>query len=111
MSDFPTAPSAANLHLDHDGQPFLAVGKRREVGRELFWKHREDFGGGINRGGVCPRVVIDSRALSYDRVYVRHRDENPHCAAELLRDRKLIEVERIIVVDRRPRQMPKVSQR
>jgi hypothetical protein len=40
-----------------------AVGKRREVGRELFRKHRKDFGGGINRGGVGRRVAIDSRAF------------------------------------------------
>src|ERR1019366_9033651 len=97
---FPYRAVGANLHLDHDGQPFLAVGKRSEVGREPLWKHREDFGGGINRGGVCPRMVIYGGAFFYDRVDVRHRDENLRCTTrELLRDRKLIEVERIIVVD------------
>ena len=109
---FPHCAVGANLHLDHDSQPFFAVGKRREVGREPLRKHRKDFGGGINRGGVGPRVAIDSRAFFYDRVDVRHRDENLYRAArELLRDRKLIEVERIIVVDRGPQQAPKISQR
>jgi hypothetical protein len=43
-----------------------AVGKRREVGRELFRKHRKDFGGGINRGGVGRRVAIDSRSVNIE---------------------------------------------
>ncbi len=99
-------------HLDHDGQPLLTFGERREVGGKLLGKHRKDLGGRVNGRGVGPRVTVDRGALLDDRVDVGHRDEDPHRAAVgWRRDRELIEIARIVVVDRRPQQAAKVAER
>ncbi len=99
-------------HLDDDRQPLLTLRQRREVGGKLLRKHREDLGSGVNRRGVGRRVTVDRGTLLDDRVDVGHRDEDLHRAAlGRHRDRELIEIARIVVVDRGPEQAAKVAER
>ncbi len=99
-------------HLDDDGQPLLTCGERREVGGKLLGKHREDLGGGVNGRGVSPCVTVDRGTFPDDRVDVGDRDEDFHRAARgRHRDRELIEIARIVVVDRCPEQATKVAER
>ena len=112
MSDSPTAPSAPTVISMTIASRSWPSAERRQVSGELLRKHREDLGGRVNGRGVGPRVAIDRRAFLDDRVDVGHRDENLHRAARgWHRDRELVEIARIIVVDRCPEQAPKVAER
>ena len=101
-----TEPSAAIDHLDDDGEPILVVVERGQVGRQPLRQHREDLGRrGVDRRRVGPGVRVDRRALLDQRVDVGDRDQDLDAAAcERLARRELVEVERIVVVDRAPEQ-------
>src|ERR1019366_6000751 len=99
-------------HLDDDRQPLLTFGERREVSGKLLRKHRKDLGGRVNGRGVSPRVTIDRGTFLDDRVDVGHRDEKLNrTALGWHRDRELVEIARIVVVDRCPEQATKVAER
>ena len=88
---------------DHDGQPVLVLVERGEVGREPLGQHREHLRRRVDGGGVRPRALVDRAAARDRRVDVGHRDEEAHRAVgKLLGHRQLVEVARVVVVDRDP---------
>ena len=96
-------PSSPITHLDDDGRAVFHVAKRREIGRQLLGKHREDLPRGIDRSGVLPRVLVDRRALFHEGVHVGDGDADLHRAARKnLRDGELVQVAGVVVVDRSP---------
>ena len=59
---------------------------------------------------LVARVVVDGGVLPDERVDVGDGDEDPHRAAgQRLGDRELVEVARIVVVDRCPRQTAQIA--
>ena len=108
-------PVAADRHLDDGGQPRLVLTEGREIGRELLGQHREDLGRGVDRGRVGPRVAIDGRARLDQRVDVGDRDEHLDRPLAPLAHRggdgELIEVARVVVVDRAPEEVAQVPDR
>ena len=99
-------------HRDDDREALTLRGERREIGRELFGQHRKDPARRVDRRRVRLRVAVDGRVARDERVDVRDGDEDPHRAArERLRDRELIEVTRVVVVDRRPQEAAEVANR
>ena len=105
-------PVGADHHLDDDRQPRLVLTEGREIGRELLGQHREDLGRGVDRGRVGPCVPIDGRARLHQRVDVGDRDEHlDRPLAHRRGDGELIEVARVVVVDRAPQEIAKVPDR
>ena len=109
-----TVPSAVDRHLDDDRQPVLVSVERRQVGRQLLRQHREDLAPPCRptscwprRGRRCAEPFVDQR------VDVGDRDEDRLAAPSPrgLRDRELIEIARVVVVDRRPRELAQVAHR
>ena len=68
-------------------------------------------GGGVDRGRVGPRVAVDGGVLLHQRIDVGDGDEDPapSPAAAGCATVELIEVARIVVVDRNPMQVAQVS--
>ena len=90
-------------HRDHDGEARLAFVERSDIGGELFGQHREDARRRVDRRGVGARVRIDRRSIRDRRIHIGDRHENGDGAIrEGLGDRQLIEVARVVIVDRRP---------
>ena len=55
-------------------------------------------------------MIVDRRAALHERVHVRNGDEDANFAvAGVLRDRELIEIARVVVVDRAPQQLAHVA--
>ena len=97
-------------HVDDEAQALLSLGERAEIGGEPLGKHGEDFRRGVDARRVGARMLIERRADSHHRVDVRNRDKNLHPPAALrLRHRQLIEIARVVVVDRAPRQVAQVT--
>jgi hypothetical protein len=90
-------------HLDDDGKAIGFEVERSEVGREFFRQHRKDLGGGVDGGRVLSRGRVDCRPQRDDGGDICNGDENLGRATGLsFRDGELIEVTRIVVVDRAP---------
>ena len=99
-------------HLDDDGEPVFVLGERGEVGRELLGQHREHFRGRVDRRRVGPGMAVDRRAGGDQRIDVGDGDEDRRRAIRpRLRGRELVEVARIVVVDRRPEEAAQVANR
>ena len=55
-------------------------------------------------------MPIDGRVLGDQSVHVSHGDQDLHCpAAQILGQRKLVEIEGVVVVDRAPQQVTQVA--
>ena len=103
-------PVGSDRHLDDDREPVVPLAKGRKVGRESLGQHREDLGRGVDGGRVRTRVAVERAARGHPRIDVGHRHEQLHGrCGEGLRDLQLVEVARVVVVDRRPRQLPEVA--
>ena len=97
-------------HRDDDREARFAFVERRDVGRQLFGQHREDACRGVDGRGVGARVLVDRRAIRHRRIHVGDRHEDGDRAVrQRLRDRELIEIARIVVVDRRPEMVAHVA--
>ena len=97
-------------HLDHDRQPVLPLVERGDAGRQALGEHGEGVAGGVDRGGVLPRVGVDRRAGVHQILDVR--DGHPHldaAAGELRGDLQLVEVPGVVVVDRGPEEIAEVA--
>ena len=96
--------------LDDDGEAVLLIGERREIGRQLLRQHGKDDGRRVHRRRVLRRVTIDCRSFVHRGIDVGDGDEDLHVAVRRrLGDRQLIEVARLVVVDRAPRASAKVA--
>ena len=96
-------------HLHHQRHPVLAFAEGREVRRQPFGQHGEHRGGRVHRGGVVLRVPVRRRALRDRCVHVGDRHQNPyHPTAHRFCHGELIEIPRIIVVDRAPEESPQI---
>ena len=100
----------ADHHVHHDGEALLTGVQRGEVGRELFGQHREDFGRRVHRSGVVTRVRVDGGAGLHQCVHVRdgHADSD-RVSGKGIRDRQLIQIAGVIVVDGRPHNIRQVA--
>ncbi len=100
----------ADRHLDDDGQALLTLAEGGQVSRELLGKHREDLGGRVDGRRVGPRMAVDGGAELDGGIDVGDRDQDLHLSVGLrLRDRELIEVARVVVVDRGPEEAPQIA--
>ena len=103
-------PILAEDHFDDNGRAIFPVAKRREIGRQLLGEHGEDLGGGIDRGGVVPGVVVDRRALLDDGVHIRDRDKDLYrTLRHRLGDGELVQITGVVIVDRRPGEVTQVA--
>ena len=101
-----------NDHFHHDCQAFLALAHGSKVGRQLLWQHRKNFGGRVDGSGVGSRVVVNRGILYDQRVDVGDGDEDFHSTVCcLVRNRKLIEIAGIVVINRTPKQAPQIANR
>jgi hypothetical protein len=90
-----------NDHLRHHRQSFLRGGQRRAIGRQHLREHREDLGGGVDRRGVGPGVAVHRGADRDERIDVGDGNKDLHrTVGERLGVRQLVEIARIVVVDR-----------
>ena len=90
-------------HFDDDAEALLVLRERCEVGRQPLGKHRKDLSGRVDAGGIGTGVRVDRGAGSHRHVDIgdRHQDlDRP--VARRLGNGQLIEVARVIVVDRAP---------
>ena len=62
--------------LDHEGETFLTLVQRREVGRQHLGQHREGPRVRVDGRRVGHRVVVERGALLHLRVDVRDRDQD-----------------------------------
>jgi hypothetical protein len=94
-----------NHHFHHDGRAIFVGIQRRQIRGQPLGQHREDFGGGVNRGRVALRMLIQRRARGNQRVDVgdRHQDFGP-AVWQFLGHGQLVEIARVVVVDRAPEQ-------
>ena len=100
----------ADRHLDDDRQPVLPFVQGSPIGREFLGKHREDRRRRVDRSRVVLGVPVDRRALLHDRIHVGDRYEDLDGAAgQGLRDGQLIQVPRVVVVDRAPQKIAEVA--
>ncbi len=96
-------------HLGNDGEAVPVRIERRQIRRQSLGEHGEDPSGGVDRRRIGSRVFVDRGALLDKRIDIRDRDENLDGAApQLLRDGQLIQVSRIVVVDRAPKEMGQI---
>ncbi len=99
----------ADFELDDHRQPILVLHQRGELRRQALRKHRIDPGRGVDRRRVDAGVAVDGRASGHQRVDVGDRDpQTKGAVGPALADRQLVEVPRIVVVDRAPRELPQV---
>ena len=105
-------PVVAHDKVDHHGEALLVVRQRREVGRELLGEHRKDARRRVDGRRVSAGVGVDRGVPADERVHFRNGDEHAYPATgKLLRDGELIEVARVVVVDRRPCESSEVARR
>ena len=96
-------------HVDDEGRAILVLVERGQIGRELRRQHREDPRRCVHRGRVRARVAVERGPLDHERVNVGDGDQEPG-AARGDADLELIEIPRVVVVDRRPGQVAEVAQ-
>ena len=96
---------AVDRDLDHDRQPVRLLHERCEVGAQALRKHGEDLGRCVDRGGVGPGVIVHRGAGLDERRDIRHRHPDPgRAVCKRLRHGELIQVARVVVVDRAPQE-------
>ena len=96
--------------LDDHRQALCPRVERGEVGGEPRGEHREELRPRVDRRRVVARVLVDRRPLADHRIHIRHRDQGRDDAPPPLFDGgELIEVQRVIVVDRGPGQAGQVA--
>ena len=89
----------------------LVLVERGAIGRELRRQHREDDRGRVNRGGVERSVLIERRVFRHQRVDVGDRDQHARRRARRFDDNlQLIQIPRVVVVDRRPGKCAEILQ-
>ena len=105
-------PVGAQRHLDDEREALLPLAERGEIGREPLGQHGEDPPGRVDGRRVGPRVAVERRTAADQRVDVRDRDEDLHLpGGQRLGDGELVEVARVVVVDRAPEPVAEVADR
>jgi hypothetical protein len=98
--------------LDDDRQPIVPIGQRCEVGRQALGQHREDDAGRVDRRRVQCRVPIDRRSFRDRGVDIGNRHQHFEVPVrQRFRHRQLIEIARVVVVDRAPEKGPQIARR
>src|SRR5207245_11058957 len=72
---------------------------------------RKDLRVRVDGGGVRARVRVGRRPLRHAGVHVRDGHKHPRGAARVHGDGELVEVARVVVVDRAPEQIARVANR
>jgi hypothetical protein len=97
-------------HLDDHGEAVFACHQGGQVPGEALREHGVDLGGGVDGGRVLARVGVDCGALGNQGVDVGDGDEETGPAAlEGFGDGDLVEISRVVVVDRAPEEVREVS--
>jgi len=101
---------ACDHHLADQRQPVLVGIERCEVGAQPLGQHRKHLGRGVDRRGVDPGMLVDRRALLHHRVHVGPGHAQPDLTVgKCFAGRQLVEVERIVVVERTPGQRGQIA--
>ena len=98
--------------LSHDGQAVGAQTEGGEVGRKLLGQHREDRRHGVDGGGVLPRMAVEGRLFRDQRVDVGNGDQDlDGSLGQRFGHGELVQVARIVVVDRAPQEGGEIANR
>ena len=112
---FDGAAAHRAVAVDVEGQHHrdaIRVGiERREVGREPLGEHREDVHRRVDRRGVDARVLVHGCTVRHERVDIGDGHADARAPRRSFRDRELVEVTRVVVVDRTPGEVTQVGQR
>ena len=98
---------AIDHHLGHGGKALLVGVERGQVGGQALGQHRKHARRGVNRGGVGVRMPINGRAFFDQRIH-GHPDLH-RTPFQRLASRELVQVARVIVVNRTPRQCREIE--
>ena len=99
----------ADTHVHDQRGAILVFVERGPVCRERFRQHREDSRRRVDGRRVRSRVIVQGRSLGHEGVDVGHGDEQPNPLVVFDRHLELIEIFRLVVVDRGPRKAPQVA--
>ncbi len=96
--------------LDDHCQTLFALTKRCKIGGERLGQHGEDLCSGVNRRCIVLGVAVDGRFFLYNSVNIGDRNQYLHRSTlQRFRHCKLIQVFRVVVVDRGPKQTPQIA--
>src|SRR5262245_54649284 len=102
----------ADRDIDDDRQPVGILVERREIGRHALGQHRKDLRRRVHGRRIHARVGVEGRILRHRGVDVGHRDQDPpRTGRRVRRDGELIEIARVVVVDRAPEEVAEIAQR
>ena len=100
----------ADDHVDNSGKPVLIGVEGRQVCRQPVRQHGELLGGGVDRRGVGPGVVVGGAARLDQGVDVGDGHENAGGTVwQRFGDRQLVEVQGIVVVNGTPHEVAQVA--
>ena len=102
--------AGGDSELGHHRRPVLARVQGGQVGAEAVGEHGEGVPRRVDRGRVDAGVGVQGGAGVHGTADVgdRHEDPRPPVAG-VLRHRELVEVERVVVVDRAPEEVAQVG--
>src|SRR5581483_139579 len=95
--------------LDHQRRPPPRLEQRRQIERQPLRQHGKRAHAGVHAGGVGARRAIDRRAGAHEVIDVGDPDVQPRAAVRRFGRLDLIEVLRLGVVDRGPRQRAQIA--
>ena len=100
---------AGKMEFAHQCQAVLIGIERSEVGTQSLRQHRKHPGRRVDRRCVAPGVIVDRRTFPDQRIHIGNRYKYAQTPFPLLlADGQLIEVARIIVIDRAPGQRAQI---
>jgi len=103
-------PIGADPQLDDKGQAHLALPQGCQVRREFLGKHGEDSGGRVHGGRVATSMAVDGGAHLHHGVDIGDGNEDRRQTARpRFRSGELIQIARVVIVDRAPEQTTQVA--
>ena len=103
-SEIAHQPLRIHHHFSHDGQALLVRTQRGQVGGEPLGQHGKHARCGIDRSSVDLRMQVDGRVFVHQRIDIGNGDQHAPAVFCFVADAQLVDVLRIIVVNRAPQQ-------
>ena len=99
---------AGHLHLADHAEAIDLGHQRAQVVREFLGQHRQHAAREVDRGRALARLGIEGRARPHVVADVRDGDEEPEARAARLGKDRIVEVARVLAVDRDERRRAQV---